>query len=262
MNRATHSPMKKQIIFRADDAGSCKSANTAILETVNSGPVRNVGIMACGPALEHAVELLGGLTGINFGLHATINAEWTRVKWRPVLPANRVASLVGDDGAFLPNAVVQHERGFSAGEVLDEIAAQLARARSLGVKISYLDEHMGFAWLAGVEEGLRALCAAEGLVFGRDVGNNRLDFQQQGERHERWISAIRTAGPGVYTIIAHPTTEFGDAVALAAPGKPEGEIARDRNLDRLALINPVLKRFLAAEEIDSVTYAEAAAIRN
>ena len=75
-----------QVAFRADDAGSCESANLAIAEAIDAGIVKNVSVMACGPALEHAVSLLKERRDIDIGLHVTLNAEWVKAKWPPVLP--------------------------------------------------------------------------------------------------------------------------------------------------------------------------------
>lgn len=74
-----------RFITRADDAGSSRSANRAIAQVVDGGFVRNVSLMACGPAIEDAAQLLAHRKDVCFGMHTTLNAEWDKVKWRPLL---------------------------------------------------------------------------------------------------------------------------------------------------------------------------------
>jgi predicted glycoside hydrolase/deacetylase ChbG (UPF0249 family) len=71
---------KIYLVTRADDAGSCRSANEAILEGVEAGVIKNVSFLAVGPEIEHAVELLGGRDDIAYGFHVCLNSEWEAVK--------------------------------------------------------------------------------------------------------------------------------------------------------------------------------------
>lgn len=77
------------LITRVDDAGLCESVNDAVLDVAASGLVRNVSIMAAGPALAHLAERLRGRSDLCLGLHVTLNAEWERVRWRPLSPLSR-----------------------------------------------------------------------------------------------------------------------------------------------------------------------------
>ncbi len=43
-----------RFITRADDLGSSYSANQAIEQVIDAGFIKNVSIMACGPAVEDA----------------------------------------------------------------------------------------------------------------------------------------------------------------------------------------------------------------
>ena len=102
-----------RLLVRSDDAGSCASANAAIAEACDAGVVRNVSVMACGPALDEAAALFAGRDDIAAGLHVTLNAEWASdaACWKPVLPREQVPSLVDENGFFWRTPAQARERG-------------------------------------------------------------------------------------------------------------------------------------------------------
>ncbi|HUT32337.1 MAG TPA: ChbG/HpnK family deacetylase, partial [Planctomycetota bacterium] len=197
--------VRARLLARADDAGSCRTANQAIMECVEAGLALNVGVMACCPFFDEAAAMLAGRKDICVGLHATINAEWDEVKWGPVLPPERVPTLVDADGHFHRTPNITHEHGANADEVMAEIEAQLARARAAGLNIEYLDEHMGFGGLPGVRERLDALMQREGLLDG-GRGYDRLPPSpwRYDDRADDLIARLEAAGPGTYLVVAHP----------------------------------------------------------
>jgi predicted glycoside hydrolase/deacetylase ChbG (UPF0249 family) len=69
-----------RFITRADDLGGSYSANQAIEQVIDAGFIKNVSIMACGPAVEDAARRLAHRKDVCFGMHTTLNAEWDRVK--------------------------------------------------------------------------------------------------------------------------------------------------------------------------------------
>ena len=161
----TDEPKHQQIFIRADDFGVTNGTNRAILDAVDGGSVRLVGVMAVGPALPAGVDALRRRQdNIAVGLHACINSEWSALRWGPLRPAGQVPGLVAADGAFHPRPIDTAESA-ETRETVVEVEAQLARLRSLGLEPTYLDTHMGFSWLPGVEDFLRDLCQREGLHY-------------------------------------------------------------------------------------------------
>ena len=147
MPTSDSNPSRIRLVTRGDDAGSCESANVAIRQAACHGVLRNVSVMAPGPAFEAAVPLLQSLPeSVCLGLHVTLNAEWETVKWPPVLPRDRVPSLVDESGYFWPTPAETQKQGVRVDEMLAEIEAQLARVRKQGLTVSYIDEHMGVSW--------------------------------------------------------------------------------------------------------------------
>jgi len=224
-----------RLITRADDAGSARSANEAIEETVRHGIIRNVSVMAAGVELEHAADLLRNLPGICFGLHATLNAEWTTVRWRPVLSASQVPSLVDREGAFTAHPGFLHEHGFELSEVAAEMRAQLTRLRSVGFKPSYIDTHMGFHWLPGVEAVLAEIAKEEGLLFDASLKHPCLPVGRAGIR-----AAIDGTSGGPWLLITHPGKNTVEMRAFANADVPAGVIAEERDAERRVLCAPQL----------------------
>ncbi len=222
-------------VFRGDDAGSCISANEAIAEAARFGVLRNVSVMACGPALTHAAERLRGLD-ICVGLHVTLSSEWERVKWGPV--ADDVPDLVEPDGSFTAEPGALNRRGFNLGQAMVEVRAQLDRLREVGLPAAYLDEHMGVGWLPGFRDALIQFCREEGLLAVCTLGLPYLSAEETGTKD------------GVF--VTHPGRIAEDMIAMTLPGMPEGQVAKERDADRRLLLNPRLR------ESTSITYLEAA----
>jgi hypothetical protein len=227
------------LIVRADDAGGSRAANEGILLAATQGIVRNVSVMACGRALDHCVQLLAPLVGqICFGLHATINSEWSTFRWGPVLPPNRVPSLVREDGSFHVSPMALSERGFSSNEILAEVAAQLARLRAAGLPPEYLDTHMGFDWIEGVHERLAQFALAEGLVF--DTRARLPMLPGRGSLLERLSGSI--GGP--FLLVTHPAILTEETLSFFEGDDEPGLVAREREAELRELCSPQIKELV------------------
>lgn len=244
-----------RLIVRGDDAGSCDSANRAIIECCRHGVLSNVSIMVPGPKFEEAAAMLKDLPGVYLGLHVTLNAEWDSGKWGPVLPASQVPSLVDDSGRFLPTPMHLHERRASVDEMMAEVEAQLAQARAHGLQIAYLDEHMGVGWLPGFGERLAALCTRKGLIYAAPIPGLPIT-RFIGNPRGRWTADISRAAPGTYVLVTHPGTDAPDMQAFGTAGTQPGQIARERDADRRALLTPRLRDTWQALGVELISYKD------
>lgn len=245
-----------RIVFRADDAGSCVSANMAIERVVREGPVRNVSVMACGPALEDAAQRLAGLD-VCIGLHVTLNAEWEAVKWGPTAPVEAVPTLLEPGSAHFTDAPqVLHARGFDLNEAVREVRAQLDALRRCGLAPAYIDEHMGVGWLPGLRERLELLAQEEGLLYASALALRGLCASYGDGRNilEGWVEALQDAPPGDYLVVAHPGLLRPDMEAFALSGQPRGEVAQERQMETNALLAPALKAALSQRCAQSTRY--------
>lgn len=241
-----------RLVMRGDDAGSCESANVAIRQAARHGVLRNVSVMAPGPAFDAAVPLLKSLPGtVCLGLHVTLNAEWDTVKWAPLLPRDRVPSLVDEHGDFWPTPAETQAHGAQVDEMLAEIAMQLAHIRRAGLTIGYIDEHMGVSgpWpelRAGIAEIARreGVIDAHGLPGLPDAGGTG--------GMDSFLKSLEAATPGVYVHVTHPGWDADDMRRFDGIG----QVALWRDADRRLLTDADLPAALAARNVEVIRYTD------
>ena len=222
MDTLSKSPARK-VFLRADDFGASPGSNEAIIDAIDCRSILNVGVMAVGSSLDHCLDaLIERQDEICIGMHATINSEWTTTRWGPVAPVDTVSSLVAGDDAFLKNPKESNER-IRLSEMQIELEAQLAFLRKKGLELSYLDTHMGFQWIEGVDEWLADFAARESLIYTELPKWSKIRFKNTPDLRRLQTSALIekvAAVAGDNSIwISHPaypepvTRSFGQAVS-------------------------------------------------
>ena len=79
------------------------------------------------------------------GIHLTLNSEWKNYRWGPVLGRTAVPTLVDADGYFFPSSEALYQNHPDLTQVENELRAQIDRAKKSGLRIDYVDFHMGTA---------------------------------------------------------------------------------------------------------------------
>jgi predicted glycoside hydrolase/deacetylase ChbG (UPF0249 family) len=134
-----------KVLLRFDDIGMNHAVNTAIDEVGKTGIPFSASVMFACPWYQEAVEVLKKYPNVAVGVHLTLTAEWKNYRWGPVLGQSAVPSLVDSLGYFLPSTTAFQKHKYKLEEVERELSAQIERALSSGLQISYIDPHMGIA---------------------------------------------------------------------------------------------------------------------
>lgn len=148
----------KRLIFHADDFNLTPGVNQGIVQCFTQGVVRSTSIMINLPGAEASAAQIARLPGLDVGLHVNLTMG------RPVLPAERVPSLVDESGAFFRKPSLVTPR-MDAAEAAAEIRAQADRAAALGIALSHLDSHHHLHQDPRIVEILIALARERGLAM-------------------------------------------------------------------------------------------------
>jgi predicted glycoside hydrolase/deacetylase ChbG (UPF0249 family) len=211
-----HSNAQIKLIVRADDMGSCRAANVAVVEGYKNGIISVTEVMAPCPWFNDAAEMLKKNPDLDVGLHLVLNSEWLYYKWRPLTPGK---TLVDSDGYFTQMvwsgglSSLQNVK-LDMAEVEAEFRAQISFALKKIPQISHLTEHMYFGVLKPELSKLIKKLADE-YHLGVESNLNTLGvkpFEFPGGtdfavRKAAFIAKLQALTPGTYHFLEHPCVE-------------------------------------------------------
>jgi predicted glycoside hydrolase/deacetylase ChbG (UPF0249 family) len=134
-----------QLMLRLDDIGMNHSVNMAMKKMADTKIPFSASVQFACPWYQEAVEILKKNPQISVGVHLTLTSEWKNYRWGPVVGREAVPSLVDSDGYFHQSSGAFAKSNFKVEEVEKELSAQIERALKSGLKITYIDPHMGIA---------------------------------------------------------------------------------------------------------------------
>jgi predicted glycoside hydrolase/deacetylase ChbG (UPF0249 family) len=129
---------ERRLIVNADDFGMSRGITDGIILAHRYGFLTSTSLMPNMPAAEYAVERAAKFPGLEIGIHLNICAG------RPILPPDRIPSLVGASGRFHPPQVMIRRlwSGRAAGrEIQAEFRAQIHWMKARGVVPTHADSH-------------------------------------------------------------------------------------------------------------------------
>lgn len=237
--------MKRKLISRADDFGSARAANAAILAALEAGHlIRNVSCMAPGPFLDLDAQALRSYARqVDLGLHLTVNAEWDAIQWQPCAPVGEIRPLLNDRGGFYQTSEALAAAAPPPELVLREAAAQLDRLTALGLPITYLDGHMfPNRFIPGLDQALSQWCREKGLLYAAPLDRLYVGGPAFGPTYAAFSHAtdqwLRTLSAPVTLYIIHPARLSHETCAFANDSFPPGVVAWERELEYCSAIDP------------------------
>lgn len=171
------------LMINADDFGSFACANAAIMGLLSDSKsaLTSSTVMAPAPWAPQACRFAASNPQLAIGVHLTLTCEWSSVRWGPVSQGD--TSTLRDDEGYLWRSTAQVEQHANLSQIHQEILAQLARCRALGMTApSHMDNHMGS--LYGIATGrfelletVLSIAAQSGLPFRLPASVADLSFE-------------------------------------------------------------------------------------
>jgi len=215
---------KVRLIVRADDFGFTHASNMALERLLSEGVITSASVIVNTGWLDETVEILKKHPEVSVGVHVCLNSEWVPYKWGPVLPAKDVPSLVDEWGHFFGTRKDLLAHNPNPDEAEREIRAQVDLAIRKGLKLSYMDHHMGMAVTTPqLRERFVKVAKEYGLGISRWFGEvpGPIVYSAPPEKKtDVLVSGLeKLTKPGLYLIVCHTLVKT-----------PEVEVLRDLNL--------------------------------
>lgn len=258
-------PSAPEVLLRLDDIGMNHSVNLAVEKVAKTGMPFSVSLLFACPWYQEAVEILRKYPNVSVGVHLALNSEWRNYRWGPVLGKGGVPSLVDSVGYFLPSSGAFLASKYDLGEVERELSAQVERALRSGLKIAYVDAHMGMAeatpQLREVEE---RIAKKYGLgistyfgesyftLWGVPVANKKTALLQH------LANARRDSVNLIEVHVAERTPEMEVIFDMNAPGQnaPNAGVVAHRKAELETMLSPELAELVRSGKIKLVTYQQ------
>lgn len=199
----------------------------AIEQLAQTGMPFSASVMFACPWYQETVDILKNYPNADVGVHLTLTAEWKYYRWGPVTGRSAVPSLVDSLGYFFPTGEALRQNNYQLDEIEKELSAQIERALASGVKISYIDPHMGVA-LSTPE--LRAI--TEKLARKYQLGISTLNKNTYfGEAYtDMWGVPVETKKQEFITHVSNLNPKKPNLVIIhVAHSSPEMDVLVDMN---------------------------------
>ena len=250
------------ILIRSDDWGMCHAVNIAGKELIESGVPVSASVMFVCPWYQEAVELLRQHPEISVGIHLTLNAEWKDYRWGPIAGASVVPSLVDSLGFFFPSRSKLFANNPKLDEIEKELRAQVERAVHSGIRIDYLDYHMGAAVQTSETRAIVEKLAAEyHLAISRyfdeiDVqGIYAVPVEHKRDSLLAQIAALKRGGTKLFVFHIGVDTPEMRGLQDLNPSGPK-DMSRHRQAELEALLSPEFHKLLSDSRYRFVTYRQ------
>ena len=266
-SRHPDTPEQVYLIIRSDDAGMSHSVNMGLERLIGTGLPVSVSVMFPTPWYQETVEILKRHPAVAVGIHLTLNSEWKNYRWGPVSGRGAVPTLVDADGYFFPSSEALHQNHPNLKEVETELRAQIERALRSGLKIDYVDYHMGTAVrYPEFREITERLAKEFGLGMSQYFGETRHDPQYWAappSKGDSLVAMIDRLHPRFNLVVTHVGIDDAELGALLDMNTDGGlpEMSKNRQGELDALTSRRFSDALKARNVQLLTYRQLIAIQ-
>jgi len=275
-DRLGYPPGTKLIIVHADDLGETHAVNAAAIKSLEAGSVNSASMMVPCPWFPEIAEYAKSHPSADFGLHLTVTSERVYYRWSSVAPADKVPSLLDENGYFHHDW--EHRQHIQPKEVEVELRAQIERALAMGVHPTHLDSHQYRLIINGKELFDVMLRVAHDyklpIFVNKDWFADHPYLQQSlgpddivldhtitiepEVPPEKWadfyISALKNLKPGVTEFVIHPGFDDEELRAATRERSTWGAAWRQRDFDFFN--SNQFREILAQENVKLITWRE------
>ena len=250
------------VLIRCDDIGMCHTVNVAAKQVLDKGFPVSMSIMFACPWYQEAVDLLKQYKNVSVGVHLTLNAEWKNYRWGPVSGRSAVPSLVDSLGYFFPSRATFFAHRPTMEDVEKELRAQLERATHSGLRIDYIDYHMGTAVdRPELRSLLERLAKEYGVAISRYFGEEDVDgvySAPPANKLDTLLEKTRKLTPGkIKLMVFHVGLQSSEMDALLDLNVfGPANMSKHREGELRALTSGEFMRLIQSKQVHLTTYHE------
>ncbi len=223
-----------RLIVRGDDFGYTHASNQALEQAFEDGVMTSASLLVPAPWFAETAALARDRPDWSLGVHLTITSEWNHLRWGPLSAVSEVPSLVAPDGRFWgwgyyrprPADFPEDSAPWAhsppdPGEVEVEFRAQIMQALQAGVRIDYVDCHMGFACRDALLPVTLRLASEFCLAVSSAglYGEQRFAPQYPVDNNDAGVKAalidsLKELQPGLHLYVGHPAVRSPELLAV------------------------------------------------
>ncbi|MEZ5393047.1 MAG: ChbG/HpnK family deacetylase [Bryobacterales bacterium] len=230
---SAQSAEKIRLIVRGDDFGYTHASNEALEPAFERGVMTSASMLVPGPWFAETARIVKQHPKWSVGVHLTITSEWNTLRWPPVAAKADVPSLVAPDG-FLwgfgygpPKPANWPADGApwathapDSAQAEKEFRAQIERALAMGVRLDYVDCHMGMACreelLPVTQKLAKEFCLGISSIgmFGEQRFSLKADTNTPAGMKAALLKELAALQPGLYLYVDHPAADTPELRAV------------------------------------------------
>jgi predicted glycoside hydrolase/deacetylase ChbG (UPF0249 family) len=190
--------------------------------------------------------------------------EWRGYRWRPVLPWDKVSSLVDDDGFLYGSPDELWSSKPKLEEINAELRAQIDLAVRRQVKVHYIDTHyMGLTSYPGLKEIILKISQDYDVPISFTLGEKRCGSIYKVPVHEKEDEAVKMLErlePGLWLWVCHVGIDSPEQKALIHTDPSvvftNGGVGAHRAAELATLLSPKIRSVIQKRGIRLTNYGE------